>query len=70
MRLALILTALFVSGAGAAELPTKIRDPKSEPPKARTCEIDGERGYALPGGGCVRVGGYVSVGVGAGNVKH
>ena len=64
MKFALILAALIASGAGAAELPTKLRDVMPEPPKARTCEIDRERGYALPGGGCVRVG------VSARNVKH
>jgi hypothetical protein len=61
--------ALAASGARAAELPTRLHDPKREPPKARTCEIDGERGVALPGGGCVKVGGYVSVGAAA-NLKH
>ena len=60
--LALGAVVVWTAGARAAELPSKLRDPRHEPPKAQTCEIDGEKGYALPGGGCVRVGGYVSVG--------
>jgi hypothetical protein len=69
VRLALAAVALAASGACAAELPTRLHDPKCEAPKARPCEIDGESGVALPGGGCVKIGGYVSVGAAA-NLKH
>ena len=59
----LVAVALLVGayGAGAAELPSRAAKPKSDG-KARSCEIDGERGVVLPGGGCVKIGGYVSVG--------
>jgi hypothetical protein len=62
------LVALGIS-AHAAELPSRTAKPKFDD-KARACEIDGERGIALPAGGCVKIGGYLSVGVAAGNVKH
>ena len=70
LRFAAAALLLAAAGASAAELPTRLHDPKKEPPKARACEIDGERGVELPGGGCVKVGGYVSFGVSSGNLKH
>ena len=70
MRLAAFAAMLLASGAVAAELPS--RGPKPKPPeaKARACEIGGEAGLQTPGGGCVRISGYVSVGVSAGNPKR
>jgi hypothetical protein len=65
------LAALGLTGAAAAaELPARAEKSERAAQTTRECEIDGERGVALPGGGCVRVSGYVSVGVGAGNVRH
>jgi hypothetical protein len=61
-RLAGVALAMIAAGASAAELPSRAEKPKAED-KARACEIDGERGIALPGGGCVKIRGYVSVGV-------
>ena len=69
-RLACLAALTFAGAAAAAELPSRAEKAKPAAGKAQECEIDGERGMALPGGGCVRVGGYVSVGVGAGNVKR
>jgi hypothetical protein len=67
--LAFGLALLCACGAGAAELPS--RAAKTKPAeKPRICEIGGEQGFVTPGGGCMRVGGYVSVGVTGGNVKH
>lgn len=68
-RLALIALAASAVAAQAAELPT--RHAKSRPDdKAQACEIDGQRGVELPGGGCMKIGGYVGVGASAGNIKH
>ena len=69
-RFALCAAALWACGAGATELPS--RAVKAKPPevKARECVIAGERGFETPGGVCVRVSGYVSVGVTAGDVGH
>jgi hypothetical protein len=69
LRAALALCAVVVwtGGAGAAELPSRAAKGKA-PEKARYCEIGGARGVLLENGTCVRVGGYVSVGVGS--VKH
>jgi len=68
--LVLCAAALWACGATAAELPS--RGVKTKPPqdKARTCDIDGVRGIETPDGMCIRVSGYVSVGVGGGNVLH
>ena len=67
--LALCAATFWVCGVGAAELPS--RAAKAKPAeKLRTCEIAGEQGVLLANGTCVRVSGYVSSGVEAGNVKH
>ena len=55
-------------GAQAAELPSHAARTRPEA-KAGACEIDGERGIALPGGGCVKLSGYVSVGA-TGVLRH
>jgi len=68
-RLALLALLAASVGANAAELPSRAAKPKADD-KARVCEIGGERGFAVPGGGCVKISGYVSVGAAAGNVKH
>jgi len=65
-----VLAVLCACGAGAAELPSRAAKTKPPEAKARTCEIGGARGFETPGGGCVRIGGYVSVGVAGGNVRH
>jgi hypothetical protein len=67
---ALVAVTLWASGAGAAELPSRGVKTKTPEEKAHVCFIDGERGVETPGGMCVRIGGYVSLGVGAGNVRH
>jgi hypothetical protein len=54
----------------AAELPSRSAKATQADHKARDCMIDGEHGVELPGGGCVRISGYVSTGVSAGNAKH
>ena len=72
MRLALALGVAMACaiGAGAAELPSRAQKDKPSESKAKTCEIDGERGVVTPFGGCVRIGGYVTLGVSSGNLKH
>ena len=60
--------ALGLLSATAAELPQRSESRKATAPTARTCCIDGEPGVATPGGGCIRVSGSISVGVGV--VKH
>ncbi len=57
-----------VVGAQAAELPTM----KPAPPQhVRTCNVGGMAGVLVPGGNaCVKISGYVSGGVEAGNVKQ
>ena len=70
MRVCLTLCALlWACGAGAAELPSRSAKAKPED-KAQTCEIGGAQGLLLANGTCVRVSGYVSSGVEAGNLKH
>jgi hypothetical protein len=61
---------LLASGAVAAELPSRAAKAKPPEAKARTCEIGGESGFQTPGGGCVRIGGYVSVGVSSGSLRR
>lgn len=68
--LALCALALWASGAGAAELPSRGVKAKAPQDKVRTCLIDGERGIETPGGTCLRISGYVSVGVSGGNVRR
>jgi hypothetical protein len=68
-RLALAAFAAMAVAANAAELPS--RQPKPKPDeKLRRCEIGGERGIALPGGGCVKISGDIDVGVATGNLRH
>jgi hypothetical protein len=54
----------------AVELPSRNAKSTKADQKARECTIEGEQGVELPGGGCVRISGYVSTGVSAGNVKR
>ena len=68
--LALCAAALLVSGECAAELPSRGVKPKPAQDKVRSCYIGGEKGIEAPGGTCIRIGGEISVGVGAGNVRH
>jgi hypothetical protein len=65
--LAASLAAATFLGAAAAELPTV----RAAPPKgARKCNIGGMEGVQLPGSTvCVKLGGYVTGGVAAGNTK-
>jgi hypothetical protein len=56
-----------LDGAVSAELPT-MKPKRAE--SAKTCNIGGMAGVVVPGGACVKVGGYVSGGVAIGNVKH
>jgi hypothetical protein len=62
--------SLGLVGATAAELPQRADKPKSPETKAHPCFIDGEPGVETPGGGCVRVSGYISSQVSAGSLKH
>jgi hypothetical protein len=65
--LASLLAATTFLGAAAAELPTMRAAPSKG---ARKCNIAGMEGVQLPGSNiCVRLGGYVSGGVAAGNTK-
>jgi hypothetical protein len=58
---------LPIVAAKAAELPTTRSAPQKH---AKTCNVDGMAGYSVPGSTfCVRLGGYISGGVAAGNVK-
>jgi hypothetical protein len=66
----LLAAALWACGASAAELPSRGVKTKAPQNKAGTCLIDGEKGFATPGGGCVRIGGYVSVGATSGNLRR
>ena len=60
------LVALF--SAQAAELPTMRSAPTQE--NAKTCTIDGMAGFRVAGSNmCVRISGYVSGGVEAGNSR-
>ncbi len=68
-RLAVCALSLWACGAAAAELPARAAKAKPQADKARQCEIDGQRGFETLGGGCIRISGYVSVGVG-GSVRH
>ena len=61
---------VWAGGAGAVELPARTAKARPAENRAAYCEIDGVRGFATPGGGCVRVGGYVSVGVSSGGLKR
>jgi Porin subfamily len=66
--LGVIIGLAGVMGASAAELPT-LKPVKTE--HAKSCTIGGMTGLMLPGSDtCVKIGGYVSVGVTAGNVGH
>jgi hypothetical protein len=71
MRLAdraigLLLCVASAVAAQAAELPTM----KAAPTKpVKTCNVGGMAGVVIPGGACVKIGGYVSGGVQAGNIK-
>jgi hypothetical protein len=68
--LVVLATVVCTVAAVAAELPTrnaKVRPPEAKPP---TCEIGGGPGFVTPGGVCVRISGYVSVGATSGNVRH
>jgi porin-like protein len=57
----------FAVAASAAELPT-MRAPPPRP--ARACNVGGMNGYVIPGTStCVRISGYVSAGVEAGNAR-
>jgi hypothetical protein len=62
--------ALGFVGATAAELPQRPDKPKSSKTKARTCFINGAPGVETPGGGCIRVSGYISSQGSIGGVKH
>jgi len=68
--LIILATFAWTGASSAAELPSRQAKSKPVDPRAHECVIDGERGVALPGGGCVRMSGYVSVGVTGGNIKH
>ncbi len=65
-----LAVALSAAVANAAELPSRSTATKAAEPKARECFIGGERGVETPGGGCIRISGYISSQVTAGNVKH
>ena len=69
-RYAFCAAALLACGAGAAELPSRAVKPKLAEAKARECRIGGEPGVKTMSGVCVRVSGYVSVGVTAGVLRH
>lgn len=66
----LLAAALWACGASAAELPSRAVKTKAPQDKARTCELNGEKGFMTPGGDCVRISGYVSVGVTSGNLRR
>ena len=68
--LALLAVALWACGAGAAELPSRGVKTKAPQDKVRTCFIGGEKGFEAPDGTCLRISGYVSVGVSGGNVRR
>ena len=62
--------SLGLVGATAAELPQRPDKRKSPEAQARTCFINGEPGVETPGGGCIRVSGYVSSQVLVGGLRH
>jgi hypothetical protein len=63
-----IAAAAALGAASAAELPT-LKHPRTAPQKS--CTIDGMTGYLIPGTEtCVKISGYVSGEVAAGNVRH
>jgi hypothetical protein len=72
LRLALAVCAAipFAGGASAAELPSRSAGSKAPEAKPRQCFINGEPGFETPGGGCVRVSGYISSQVSGGALKH
>jgi hypothetical protein len=65
----LAVLLLAAGGAFAAELPSRREAHPAKPQTPRSCEIDGEPGFPLGNDGCLRIGGYVTVGVTAGNLK-
>ncbi len=57
-----------VVGAQAPDLPTIMPAPAEH---LRACYVGGMAGVVVPGGGaCVKIGGYVTGGVEAGNVRQ
>ena len=61
------IAVLSISGLAAAELPN-LRAPPPKP--AKKCQIGGMQGVLVPGTSmCVKVSGYVSGEVAAGNVR-
>jgi hypothetical protein len=68
---AAVALAVSVSFAAAAELPSQAKKGKAEPaPQAqRTCNVGGISGVLTADGVCVRLSGYVSTGVAAGQLK-
>jgi hypothetical protein len=66
---ALVAAALWAYGACAAELPSRGVKTKAPQGKVRTCLIGGEKGMETASGMCIRVSGYVSVGV-TGSLRH
>jgi hypothetical protein len=68
LGLTLAMVALGLAGAQAAELPT--RQAKAQAPAAKACQINGKPGF-LAGDGqtCIRLSGYISGQVSAGNLK-
>ena len=63
----LVLGAGIAIAAQAAELPNMKAAPTE---RVKKCNVGGMAGVLMPGtGACVKIGGYVSGGVEAGNVK-
>jgi len=68
LTMVLAMVTLGLASAHAAELP--MRQAKSQAPAAKSCEINGKPGFlASDGQTCIRLSGYVSGQVAAGNLK-
>lgn len=64
---ALAAMGLLVGRAPAAELPNMKAAPA--PQRAKVCNIGGMTGVLTAGGVCIKIGGYISAGVQAGNLR-
>jgi hypothetical protein len=69
MTIAAVAALVAGVGARAAELPSREAKPPASADQAKTCEVNGVPGMAMPGSDvCVKIGGYVSSQVSVGSV--
>ncbi len=66
--LAVVAMLMGMRAAGAAKLPSQNKKPKPAE-TAKHCDVGGSPGVLAANGVCVRITGYISTGVNAGQVK-